>query len=37
MAAAQGYRRRLAEETGTPLTDLCRTITATSEAVYGTW
>lgn len=29
--------RRLAEETGTPLTDLCRTITATSEAVYGTW
>ena len=29
--------RRLAEETGIELADLCRRLTATSEAVYGTW
>jgi len=29
--------RRLAEETGSDLTALCRRITANTEAVYGTW
>ncbi|MEE6281363.1 TatD family hydrolase [Georgenia sunbinii] len=29
--------RRLAEETGTDLTRLCHQLTATTEAVYGTW
>ncbi|QDB78307.1 TatD family deoxyribonuclease [Georgenia wutianyii] len=29
--------RRLAEETGVPLADLCHSLTANTEAVYGTW
>lgn len=29
--------RRLAEETGAELTELCHRLTANTEAVYGTW
>ncbi len=29
--------RAVAAETGTPLADLCRTLSATTRAVYGDW